>query len=289
MRFAYFPGCVAEDSCKELDTSTIAVAKELGIDLVKLEDATCCGAGYVQEANHDLSLALNARTFVMAERLGLDIMTVCGTCQLYLAKTNKELREDPISLEKTNKALSKIGMNYQGKVKIKHFLQVLTEDYGLEKLKGKVRKRLEDLSIAPFYGCHILRPPEIHNFDDAERPKSFERLIEALGGKAVDYEGRTKCCGFHVLMVEEDLSLKMAGAYLLEAKEKGAQVMATPCPLCHLVLDAYQGRAGKLLGRKIDLPILHLPQLVGLALGLDGKKLKLSKHMVSAKKIALGR
>lgn len=289
MRFAYFPGCVAEDSCKELDTSTIAVAKELGIDLVKLGDATCCGAGYVQEADHDLSLALNARTFAMAEKLGLDIMTVCGTCQLYLGKANKELKEEPNSLEKTNKALSKIGMNYQGKVKIRHFLQVLTEDYGLDKLKGKVRRRLEDLSIAPFYGCHILRPPEIHNFDDAERPKSFERLIEALGGKAVDYEGRTRCCGFHVLMVEENLSLKMAGAYLLEAKEKGAKVMATPCPLCHLVLDAYQRRAGKLLGRRIDLPILHLPQLVGLALGLDGKKLKLSKHMVSAKNIALRR
>jgi succinate dehydrogenase / fumarate reductase cytochrome b subunit len=277
MKLAYFPGCVTEDSCKELDHSTIKVARALGIDLVKLEDATCCGASYLQQSDMDLSLALNGRTLSMAEKMGANMMTVCATCQLYLSKAKREL-DSPEKREKANKALAKVGAKYNGNVDIKHFLQILYENPQL--LKSKVKKKL-NLKVAPFYGCHTLRPQEFNSYDDDEDPKSLETIIGMLGGQPVNYEGKTKCCGFHLLTIKEDITLKMLGTHLLEAKKNGADVVVTPCPLCHLILDAYQKKAEKLLNQKIQLPILHLSQLVGLSLGLSQKDLELKRHMVS--------
>lgn len=281
MKLAYFPGCVAEDSCKELDASTLKVAKRLGIELVKFEDVTCCGASYLQQADKDLSLALNARTLAMAEKLGSDIMTVCATCQLYLSKAKDELRSPHVN-EKINTALSKIGMRYEDRAEVKHLLQILIENQNI--LSANVKNKL-NMKVAPFYGCHMLRPQEYNNTDDPEVPTSLDRVIEILGGQPVDYDGKTKCCGFHLLTIKEKLTLRMMGNHLLEAKKKGADVVVTPCPLCHLILDAYQKKAGKLARKKIQLPVLHLSQLVGLALGLSPKELGLNRHLTSTKKI----
>ena len=285
MKYAYFPGCVGQDSCSELDVSTKLIAKELGIDIVELEDATCCGAGFVQDVDYDLATVLNARTFAMAEKLGLDILTVCSTCQFNLDRTNKELKEDPAKLAEVNKMLAEIGLRYGGKVEIKHILWVLVNEVGLANLQRRVKVDLSDLNIASFYGCQLIRPGYLHGYDDPDRPDYFERLIAALGGKPVDYEGRKKCCGFPITFVNEDASMRMNAANMLEAKAHGADLMATSCPLCHINLDMYQSRAEKVSGTRIELPVLHLPQLVGLAIGIAPERLRLKRHLVSPKRV----
>jgi len=284
MKYAYYPGCVALDSCSELDDATRAVAAELGIELVELEEASCCGAGNLQEVDPEGALALNARTLSMAEAVGADLLTVCATCQLYLARASEELK-DPRTRERVNARLAKVGKKVEGRVTVKHLVQVLLEDVGPRKLAAHVRRPLGELAVGAFYGCHLLRAPGTKAFENPEHPTSIEHLVTLLGGRPVDYGARTACCGFHVLTVREDLAMKMSGQGLAEAKSAGAQAIATPCPLCHLVLDVYQGKAEKAAGERLDVPILHLSQLVGLALGVDPKALGVKRHLVSVKPV----
>lgn len=285
MRYAYFPGCVGQDSCKELDVSTKLISDVLGIELVELEDATCCGAGFVQDVNYDLSLALNARTLALAERQHLDLLTVCSTCQFNLDRANRELKEDPKKLAEVNEMLAEIGLRYNGTVEIKHLLWVLVDEVGLAELQRRVSVDLSELNVASFYGCQLIRPATLHTHDDPDRPQYFERLIEALGGKPVDYEERKKCCGFPITFVNENASMTMNANNMLAAKRKGADVMATSCPLCHINLDMYQGKSEKVAAERIELPILHLPQLVGLALGISPERLLMKRHIVSTKAV----
>jgi len=285
VKYAYFPGCVGQDSCAELDASTKLIAEELGIELVELVDATCSGAGFVQDVNYDLSLVLNARTFAMAEKLGLDILTVCSTCQFNLDRANDQLKSDPAKLADVNGMLAEVGLRYNGNVEIKHILWVLVNEVGLASLQRRVKVDLSGLNIASFYGCQLIRPGTLHKYDDPDRPEYFERLIAALGGKPVDYEGRKKCCGFPITFVNEEASMTMNAKNMVEAKDKGADLMATSCPLCHINLDLYQGKAEKTAGQRIDLPILHLPQLVGLAIGISPERLRLKRHIVSPKAV----
>jgi len=285
VKYAYFPGCVGQDSCSELDASTKLIAEELGIELVELTDATCSGAGFVQDVDYDLSRVLNARTLAMAERLGLDVLTVCSTCQFNLDRANQELKSDAKLLAETNAVLAEVGLRYAGGVEVKHLLWVLVNEVGLANLRRRVKVDLSDLNVASFYGCQLIRPGTLHQYDDPDRPQYFEKLIEALGGKPVDYEGRKKCCGFPITFVNENASMTMNANNMLEAKEHGANLMATSCPLCHINLDMYQGRAEKVAGRRIDLPILHLPQLVGLAIGIDPARLRMKRHLVSPKEV----
>jgi len=283
VKYAYFPGCVGQDSCSELDVSTKLIATELGIELVELEDATCCGAGFVQDVDYDLARVLNARTFAMAEKLGLDILTVCSTCQFNLDRANTELKTNPALLAEVNGMLAEVGMKYTGNVEIKHLLWVLVNEVGLGALQRRVKVDLSGLNVASFYGCQLIRPGTMHKYDDPDRPDYFEKLIAALGGKPVDYEGRKKCCGFPITFVNENASMTMNAKNMVEAKEHGADIMATSCPLCHINLDMYQGRAEKVAGQRIDLPVLHLPQLVGLAIGIPPERLRVKRHLVSTK------
>ena len=283
MKYAYFPGCVGQDSCSELDVSTKLIAEELGIELVELEDATCCGAGFVQDVDYDLARVLNARTFAMAEKLGLDILTVCSTCQFNLDRANMEMKTNPALLAEVNGMLAEVGMKYTGNVEIKHLLWVLVNEVGLGALQRRVKVDLSDLNVASFYGCQLIRPGTMHKYDDPDRPEYFEKLIAALGAKPVDYEGRKKCCGFPITFVNENASMTMNAKNMVEAKEHGADIMATSCPLCHINLDMYQGRAEKVAGERIDLPVLHLPQLVGLAIGISPERLRVKRHLVSTK------
>ena len=280
MKYAYYPGCAAEAILKEADETTRMVADILGIELVDMKSATCCGAGCLDEADRELSYVINARIFAIAEGMGLDIVTICSTCLQTMAKINKELQSDPDLLERTNSVLRQVGMEYKGGVRMTHLLWVLANDYGIEKLKGHVKRPLNMLKIAAFYGCHTLRPGEILGFEDPRNPKSLDMIIRALGATPVEYRGKTRCCGFHTLLVNERASLKAGGKRLQEAKDRGADCMVTPCPLCDISLDVYQGEAEKLYQRKTRLPVFNLSQLVALALGVDERKLSFKKHMV---------
>jgi len=285
MKYAYYPGCVAKSSAHELYNSTALVAEKLGIELVELTAASCCGAGVINEGDTFLSVALNARTFAMAENMSLDILTVCSTCQGVMREVKWQLDNDQNLLSNTNDALVKINVQYKGNVKIRHLLWALIEDYGLSKLEQQVVKPLKGLKVAPFYGCYILRPPEALQFEDHNKPTSLEQLITVLGAEPVHYEGETKCCGFPILFVQHNTAFEMAGTYLNNAKQKKADFMVTPCPLCHVSLDTYQAKSAKKTKAAIGLPVVHLPQMVGLALGIKPEKLGFSKHMVSMEKV----
>lgn len=280
MKYAFYTGCAAKGACPELYQSAVKVAKLLGIELDEMTSAACCGAGVIREGDADLSLAINARTFAQAEAKGLPVLTICGTCQGVLANANKTLKEDPAARDRVNAMLAPDGIAYRGTVDVKHFLWVLIQDVGLSKLRQAVKRSLAGLRVAPFYGCYILRPSKDLGFDDPNNPTSLEELITALGGERIDYSGRIKCCGFPLVLENEPMALAMGGNATAEAKGEGADCMVTPCPLCHMSLDIYQERAGRQRGERLDMPVFHLPQLVGLALGLSEQDLGLSRHMV---------
>lgn len=280
MKFAYFPGCAAEATVKEADQATRAIAKRLGIELVHYDNMSCCGAGVLHEERPNLSVAINARNIAIAERDGLDLLTICNTCLLTMLKTKRELDENEKLKERVNSSLKKFGLEYKGAAKIKHLLWILIEDYGLENLAKHVKRKLEGVKIAPFYGCHILRPEEILGFESDRDPDSLEKIIELVGATPVKYDARTDCCGFHVMLVKKEATVNMVADCLVGAGKTGADLVVTPCTLCQLTLDSYQYMADKKAGKKLALPIIHLPQLIGLALGMDADELGLKKNMI---------
>ena len=280
VKYALYPGCAAKGATPELYQSTMAVIARLDIEVVELTASSCCGAGVVGEAEPEVQLALNARTFAQAEQLGLDVMTICGTCQGVMSAANRRLKQESGLLERINSVLAQDRITYRGTVQVKHLLWVVVKEIGLARLGQEVRIPMHDFRIAPFYGCYILRPSWELGFDDPENPASLEKVIRAVGGEAVAYAGRTKCCGFPIILEKEAIAMTMAGANMKEAKDEGADFMVTPCPLCHMSLDIYQERAGRAVNAKLNLPILHLPQLLGLAMGVPAKELGVSRHLV---------
>ena len=280
LKYALYPGCAAKGATPELYQSTMAIIGRLGIEVVELTAASCCGAGVISEADPDVALALNARTFAQAEELGLDVMTICGTCQGVMGAANKRLKTEPGLLERINQVLARDGIAYRGTVQVKHLLWIVVREVGLHRLGQQVRIPMQDFRIAPFYGCYILRPSWDLGFDDPENPTSLEKVIKTVGGEPVAYAGRTKCCGFPIILEKEAIAVAMAGTNMKEAKDEGADFMVTPCPLCHMSLDIYQDRAGRAVKAQLDLPILHLPQLLGLAMGVPSKDLGVSRHLV---------
>ena len=280
MAYAFFPGCVSRGGCPELYPAARAVCEKLNIELAELTDVGCSGAGVLSQ---EVSDPINARTLAKVEQMGMTMMTICSTCQGVFTQANHRLTSDPEYLESINREyLASEGLEYRGTVEVKHFLWVLEEEYGLDKLKDVVVRPLKGLQVAPFYGCYLRRPPDLMIPKGFESRKSvLESTIEVLGGEVTTISGKGKCCGFPVLASSEENSLAMCGDHTLEAKQKGADCMVTPCPLCHLELDGKQADAEKHKGEQIDMPILHLPQLVGLALGFSPKQMGLNRHLVS--------
>lgn len=283
LHYALYTGCTAKESTPELLSSTLAVAKKLGIEITILEEASCCGASHLQDFDEFLAHVLNARNICYAEKLGLPMITICNTCQLNSAMTKHALDSDPKLKAKVNKKLAEVGLKYNGTSEIKHFLYALIDDYGLENIKEKVKVPLSHLNIAPFYGCHNIRPSELHKSENAYTPTSLDNLIDALEGNPVNYSHKNKCCGFHVELQATHTSEVLAGNAMVDAIDNSADIMVTPCPLCHLKMDTYQDDVGKVMGRDIALPVLHMPQMVALALGCREDEIGLKFHVQKAK------
>ena len=281
-RVAYYKGCLASLSAKELDSSTQALAPMVGLELVELESVTCCGAGDIHEAEPDYSLHLNARILAYAEATGCDtLMTVCNVCTLNLRQANHQLQLDETLRERVNDNLEQVGVpRYQGKVEVLHFLWMAAGTH-FPQLQAAAHKGLRGLKIAPFYGCQILRPSKLVGFDDPDKPESLERIITACGGEPIDYPAKVKCCGFPIIQAREDTALAELIQPIEQAKEAGADAIVTPCPLCHLSLDAWQSKLKKQTGKDFQMPILHLSQLIGVAAGLTDSELKFKRHVVS--------
>jgi succinate dehydrogenase / fumarate reductase cytochrome b subunit len=290
LRYAYFPGCVAQGACQELYQSTAALTQALGIELIELKQAACCGSGTYKEDSQLLEDTVNARNIALAESLNLPLLTHCSTCQGVIAHVDERLKaakeNEPDYLEEVNGRLQREGCSpYQGSTEVKHLLWALVADYGLEALQQRVTRKLEGLNCAAFYGCYLLRAQDVLPYDNRFQPESLENVFRAVGAKPVYYRGRTQCCGWPISSYAAEQSFKMAGTHLQEAIEAGADCLVTPCPLCHLNLDSRQPEVEKVIGRKLGLPVLHLPQLVALALGIEPQALGLERHVVSTKPV----
>jgi len=286
LKYALYTGCTARESTPELLSSTLAVADKLGIELVLLDEASCCGASHLQDFDETLAHVLNARNICYAEKLGLKMVTICNTCQLNSMMTKHKLDSDPKTRALVNEKLAEVGLEYKGTSEVQHFLYALIEDYGLENIREKVEVPLSRFNIAPFYGCHNIRPSELHEHvtggENPYVPTSLDSLIEALEGNSVQYESKNKCCGFHVDLQAPETSNALTGTALLDAIDNNADMMVTPCPLCQLNMDLKQHSAGKQLGRDIELPVLHMPQMIALALGCDEKSIGLKYNVTKA-------
>jgi succinate dehydrogenase / fumarate reductase cytochrome b subunit len=282
VKVAYYKGCLASLSAKELDTSTQALAPKLGIELVELKSVTCCGAGDIHEAEPDYYLHLNARILAYAEATGCDtLMTICNVCTLNLRQANHALQNDDALRVRVAENLEKVGAPpYGGTVEVKHLLWLIAAGEGFDKLKQVAHKGLKGLKVAPFYGCQILRPSKLLGFEDPDRPSSLEAIIEACGGEAIDYPAKVKCCGFPIIQAREETALGELIQPIQQSIEAGADAMVTPCPLCHLSLDAWQMKLEEQTGQRFQMPILHLSQLVGVAAGLEESELKFKRHVV---------
>jgi succinate dehydrogenase / fumarate reductase, cytochrome b subunit len=290
LKYAYFPGCVAQGACRELYESTAAITDALDIELVELKRASCCGSGTFKEESQLLEDTVNARNIALAEALNLPLLTHCSTCQGVIGHVNERLKESTIAhpgyVAQINNLLAKEHCTpYRGTTDVKHLLWALVADYGLDKLHQRVVRSLSGLRCAAFYGCYLLRSTPHLAYDDPHNPQSMENVFRALGATAINYRGRTQCCGWPLSSYATEQSFQMAGKHLQEALDAGADCLVTPCPLCHLNLDSRQPDIEKLIDHPLELPVLHLPQLIGLALDIEPKRLGLQRHIVSTKPV----
>ena len=279
-KYSLYPGCAAEATTKEAWQATSSLLEFLGADVTENSAYSCCGAGIVEEEDPEFEYAINARNFALAEEEERDILVICNTCLLTMLNAKKVLAEDQALYGQVNSDLAKIGLEYRGDISVTHLLWVLRDDVGIDRLKELVKFPIRDVKIAPFYGCHIVRPSDIIT-DDSE-PDFLGELIRACGAEETDYEDKYNCCGFHILLNDQATSLKMTQKCLSSAEKSSADMLVTPCTLCHISLDGYQKPAGR--DRRTGIPVLHLAQMLGLALGLGPAELGLNKNMVGVER-----
>jgi len=280
VKYAFFLGCLAPVMSRQFELSTRKVAKKLGLELIDMEDFACCGFP-IKSVDQETTLLLAARNLSVAEGLGLDICTICTGCASTLTEANKELMHNDGLLEKVNEKLQKIGRTYKGNVKVKHFVRILYEDIGPEKIKSQVKKSLEGLKFASHYGCHYLKPSDVFDkFEDPEFPKSLDELVSALGAETLEYEEKMHCCGGVILDVDDKIALAMAQKKLDHVNAMGADAMVLMCPLCGSMYDRNQRVMERRFNVAYNLPVLFYPQVLGLALGIDPKGLGLDLNRV---------
>jgi heterodisulfide reductase subunit B len=275
-KYAYYPGCSLEVSAGEYDASVRLAYKHLSVGLTEIPDWTCCGASAAESVSRLLSLVLPARNLARAEEEGFSqIMVPCSACYLNLRRVYEECNESKAVMAEVNEALSIEDLNYNGGAEPRHLLWSLTEDIGLEEIKSRVFKPLTGLTIAPYYGCQILRPYK--RFDDPERPRTMHRILKALGAEVLEWDMAASCCGASLSTTKPEAAMRDIGAILHAAR--AADAIATVCPMCQLNLEAHQRQAGKTIGKLPRQTIIYLPQLMCLAFGHDEHKAMLHKNL----------
>ncbi len=279
MRYAYFPGCSAESTAREMHQSTLAVARALGIDLVEPKGWTCCGATAGHQTDHLLAVSLPAATLAKVQDLNLDMVVNCAACFNRMKVANHEIAAQAALRAQVSEALER---DYDGSVKVRHFLEVLLHDVGLKAIARAAQHSLNDLQVACYYGCLLVRPAKILEFDDPENPTSLDRLVKALGGQSLDWPGKVECCGGGLSLSRTDVVVQLTDSILDMASRAGAECIAVSCPMCQVNLDLRQQDIHRQTGKNYRLPIVYITQLVGLCLGLRPDELGFQKLMVPA-------
>lgn len=283
MKYAYYPGCSLHTVNNNYDKSCRAVFNALNCELVELEDWNCCGATIYMSIKEITALAVAARNLALAERIGYDIVTPCSSCYTILNKANKYLKSNNEVFDKVNLCLKEAGLSYNGTVRVRHPLDILVNDIGIEIIKLNVKIPLNGLRIANYYGCQIVRPEK--GFDDRENPMSMENLFENIGAEDVYFPYKLRCCGGMLMTTYQSSSLNLTKEILECAQENGADCIATTCPLCQMNLEGYQNKINRIYSTTYKIPILFFTQILGVALGIDVGELGLEQNFYKCDKL----
>jgi heterodisulfide reductase subunit B2 len=283
-KYLIFLGCAIPYRETSYEISARKVLAKLGVKLVEMPEFNCCGLP-LDPVSHEAMLILAARNLALAEQQGFNILALCPGCTSTLKKVNKILKEDTALREQINGHLKDSGLEFKGTVETKHLIQALVEDIGLEKIKNTVVKPLTALKVAEHNGCHILRPKEYVGFEDPEDPQTLKTLIEATGATCLDYIDETECCGAPSVGVSDKIALQLARDKLSHVKMVEAQALITICPFCHIMFDTNELRIERMFSEAYGIPVLHYPQLLGLAMGMAPEELAFKELRVDASKI----
>ncbi|MFQ6074989.1 MAG: CoB--CoM heterodisulfide reductase subunit B [Candidatus Bathyarchaeia archaeon] len=281
MRYSLFLGCVIPARQSSYELSTRKVLQSLGVEVVDLKDENCCGLEFIiGSIDHKTGLALAARNLCLAEEYGLDILTLCSGCFDTLKSTNEALRGDPEAKKEVNSILSEIGRQFTGSVEVRHLLGVLYNDVGIERVKGAIEKPLKELKVGVHYPCHLLKPSEVLRFDDPEQPRTLDELVEATGAESVNYIQKMLCCGGLLRGVYDEVATDLVRTKLSNLRMAGVDCLVTVCPMCYLQFEMGQMEIRRRFNEYYNIPILHYPELLGLAMGLDYKELGMHTHRI---------
>jgi heterodisulfide reductase subunit B len=273
LKYAYYPGCSLQSMAREYDLSVRAVCSHLGIELAELPDWNCCGASSGHSTSRRLASALAGRNLALAEGMKMDIAVACPACYIRLRSAQNEMKQDK---EQRDELMRLTELSYQAKYGTRHMLDIIVNSVGLENLKSKVVKPLKDLKLAAYYGCYLVRPPEIVGFDDPENPQCLDTLLEVLGAEILDWSGKVDCCGGSLSLSKRDIANQMVTELIEMARQAGAEALVTACPLCHVNLEMRQSG-----GNGHKLPVFYFTELIGLAMGLTEAKFWLRRHLIS--------
>jgi heterodisulfide reductase subunit B len=284
VKAALFLGCTVPVRSQNYEVSARRVAERFGIELVDVAGFGCCGYP-IGSVSSKASLWMAARNLAIAERDGLDVVTLCSACTASLSEARLELTHDDVRQE-TQQVLDRIGLRYRGTAKVRHFARFLYEEVGPEAVAAQVTRSLEPLSLAVHYGCHYLKPSRAHQgLDQPEAPHTLEELVRATGAKVVAHDHALSCCGGGVLAVDEGTALGMAQTKLDAVTGAGADGLVTVCPFCSVMYEANQRQIEKRSGVSYNLPVLYLPQVLGLAFGMDPQALGMKQNRVRPKEL----
>lgn len=283
MDYSYYPGCSLESAQSSYSNSVKKVFGILGCNLIELEDWNCCGATIYMSVKEILGFAISARNLALAEKHKRDLIAPCSSCFTILEKTHRYMKELPELQKRVNECLSEAGLKYNLSVKVRHPLEVLINDIGLDKIKEKVKIPLNGLKIANYYGCQIVRPQR--DFDDREEPVTMDNLFSVLGAENVYFPMKVKCCGGMLMTTYEDVALKLSKEIIECAVNNKAECIVTTCPLCQMNLEAYQEVINKEYGTNFNIPVLFFTQIIGLAFGLSERELEIDKNLTEGIKL----
>jgi heterodisulfide reductase subunit B len=278
MRYAYFPGCSAESTARDMHESSLAVAEKLDIELIEPKGWTCCGATAGHQTNRVLAASLPAATLLKVKDMGMDMIVNCAACYNRMKVANHHILMDA---DMRNNVGDALGRDYDGSVRVRHFLEVLHEDVGLDAIEKALKHSLNGLKVACYYGCLLVRPHEVTQFDDPENPTFLDRLVTTMGGESLEWPHKLECCGGGLSMSRTDVVVNLVDSIVGMAKAAGAECITTSCPMCQINLDMRQLDIQKQTGKRYDMPVVYVTQLLGLCLGIPAEKLGLSKLMVS--------
>ncbi len=286
MRYSYFPGCSLETTARSYDVSARVTAEKLGVELTELEDWNCCGATAYFHIDEILALTLSARNLAMAEKMELDVVAPCSACYKNMLETSSRLKKDEELREHINLALKEDGLEFSGRSKVLHLVDIFTEGVGLGKIQKKVVNPLKGLRVAPYYGCQILRPKLER--ENIENPDFLENLISACGAEPVNYPLKAQCCGGSLIATKNAVALKMVQNLLKCATDIGADLIVTTCPLCQLNLECYQKQINRKYDTSFSLPVFYFSQLLGFALGIPKEDLLIGSEIYSPAPLLTG-